>query len=122
MELKLQLLILSGCIITLAIIVNMIKKEKLELKYSLLWILISVSIGVLCLFSDSIIFIAHFMGVVTPINALFFLGLLSLLFIVFTLTVAESRKSNRIKELTQRLAILENKLDLLEKNQNSKQM
>ncbi len=115
MELKLQILLLFCCLITLIVIINMIKKEKIDLKYSLMWILICISIGTLSLFSNSITFIAHVMGVATPVNALFFLGLISVLFILFTLTIAESRKSKRIKELTQRLAILENKLESLEK-------
>lgn len=116
MEPKLQILLLSSCLITLIIIINMIKKEKLDLKYSLLWILICISIGILSLFSNSITFIAKVIGVATPVNALFLLGLVSVLFILFTLTIAESRKSKRIKELTQRLAILENKLESVGKH------
>lgn len=115
MELKLQLIIITGCIGTLIVIINMIRREKLDLKYSLLWIIICISIGLLSLFSSSIDFIANLIGVATPINAVFFLGLLAVLFTVFTLTVAESRKAKKITELTQRLAIMEDKIRKLEK-------
>lgn len=54
MELKLQLLLLLGSVSTLVIIINMIRKERLELKYSLLWILMSLSITCLSLFPKKI--------------------------------------------------------------------
>lgn len=114
MELKLQLLLLLGSVSTLVIIINMIRKERLELKYSLLWILMSLSITCLSLFPKSIELIADLMGVVTHINAIFFLGLTSNLIICFSLTISESRKSKKIKELTHAIALLENKLSSVE--------
>ncbi|MCE5169386.1 DUF2304 domain-containing protein [Paenibacillus profundus] len=111
MEAKLQMLLLLGCLTTLVFIINMIRKEKLELKYSLLWIFICISIIFLCVFPNSINAMANLMGIITPINALFFWGLVSSLIINFQLTVAESRKSKKIKELSQAIALLEKKIE-----------
>ena len=111
MELRLQCLILIGCIGVLLGIINMIRKEKLQLKYSLLWILMSIGIFIMCVIPRSIDIIAGIMGVVTPINALFFLGLVAVLAICFSLTVAQSRNAKKVKELAQRVAILEKKVE-----------
>lgn len=108
---KLQMLLLSSCLAILVIIINMVRKEKLELKYSLLWIFICTGIISLCIYPKTIDVIANVMGVIIPINALFFLGLVSSLIISFQLTVAESRKSRKIKELSQALALLEKKIE-----------
>ena len=44
------------------------------LKYALLWIVLAVSILILGCFPQLITWIAHFFGVQTPINMLFFIG------------------------------------------------
>ena len=50
-------------------------------------------------------------GVASPINMLFFLGFCFSLVIIFVLTVAISRVSIRMKQLTQELALYEKKVN-----------
>ena len=59
------------------------------------------------LFPSIISHLAQIMGIDTPINMLFFLGFCFSLAIIFVLTIAISRMSIRIKELTQELALFE---------------
>lgn len=109
MDIKLQVFILTSCIVMLYFIIDMIKKEKLELKYTLLWIIINISIIILCIFPKLIDLIAKLLGIVTPVNAIFFFGITFEILITLSLTVAQSRSSKKLKDLAQEIALLESK-------------
>ena len=102
---KAQIIIAIFIVIALYIIVNMIGKRQLELKYALAWLLVGVGILVLDLFPNLMIGISNLLGIVQPINMLFFVGFCFALCIIFGLTVAISKMSVRIKELAQEIAI-----------------
>lgn len=107
-------LFISLIFITLAFLVfviNLIKKEKLELKYALLWIITSVALITIVLFPYIPYTISQLLGIGLVVNTIFFLGILMLITIVFGLTVALSRASRRITVLTQDLALLKNKVE-----------
>ena len=91
-------------------------EEKMGLKYALLWIVLAVSILILGCFPQLITWIAHFFGVQIPINMLFFIGFCFSLLIIFSLSAALSRNSEKIKKLTQEMGLLEKKLNALEKS------
>jgi HAMP domain-containing protein len=59
--------------------------------------------------------LASLLDIVVPVNLLFLVGNLFLIAIVFSLTVALSRNSRRIRNLTQELALLKNETEQLEK-------
>lgn len=111
MELKLSLFIVLLSVISLVIITNMIRKEKLGLKYALSWMIMAIFIMIMAIIPRFIIVIANLLGVATPINAVFFTGFIFSLAIIFSLTVALSRTSNKVTKLTQELALLKKKLE-----------
>ena len=92
MTVKLQIVIGIAILIVFAILVNMIRRRSLELKYALSWM------AVLC----------------APVNMIFFLGFCFSLVIIFSLTVALSRMSNSIRTLDQMVALNEKRLQELE--------
>lgn len=53
----------------------MVKEEKLLVKHSLLWIFLSLSLLFIVLIPKTTDFIASFLGIAEPINALFFYGI-----------------------------------------------
>lgn len=97
--------------IALYTIIHMVKKENLELKYALSWIGVSVAVLVIAIFPVIIEELAKHLGIISPMNGLFFLGIGFNLLIIFSLTVAQSRNSKRIKELVQKVALLEKELE-----------
>lgn len=107
MNLKIQLIVGFIVVIALSIIVNMIRRKRLELRYALAWLLVGISILILDCFPQLITWLSVKAGVASPINMLFFLGFCFSLMIIFVLTVAVSRMSIRIKELAQELALHE---------------
>ncbi|MFQ7156533.1 MAG: DUF2304 domain-containing protein [Merdimonas faecis] len=104
---KLQIIIAVAILFALGIIINMIRKKALELRYALAWLIVGVGVFVLDIFPGIMVKLASVLGIYSPVNMLFFLGFCFSLVIIFVLTVAVSRMSIRIKELTQELALYE---------------
>ncbi len=101
-------------------ILKMLKAKKLEFKYSIVWIILSFSFIVLSIFPKIVRYVADILHIIEPVNAVYLIIIFFLLVIVFTLTVALSRNSNRVKALTQEIGILKleikkNKDDIDEK-------
>lgn len=107
MNIKIQIIIAIGVLIALTIIINMIRRKKLELRYALVWLLVGVGILILDCFPEMLSWVSKRLGIVSPINMLFFFGFCFSLIIIFSLTMAMSRMSNRIKQLAQEMAIKE---------------
>lgn len=112
-----QLLMISASITLFAIVFYMISKKGLQLRYSLLWFVLSLSI-VLCALSPEPLFrIAHFFGFQSSSNFIFVLAVMFLLIILLSLTVVVSKQATAIKNAIQRIAILEHEIDDLKMNQ-----
>lgn len=107
MDIKIQLIIGVIVVLALAVIINMIRKKRLELRYALAWLLVGISILILDCFPQLINWLAVQFGIADPVNMLFFLGFCFSLMIIFVLTVAVSRMSIRIKQMAQEIALHE---------------
>jgi len=107
---KLQFILLILSLGGLFFLVNQIIKYKLELKYSLLWLFLSLVTILLAVIPGLSGTLAHGLGIETPANLLFLFGILLLLMIVFSLRVALSHHMVKIKQLSQELGIYKNEL------------
>ena len=107
MKIRIQIIIGITVLLALAVIINMIRKKRLELRYALAWLIVGVGILILDCFPQLITWLAKILGIASPINMLFFFGFCFSLVIIFVLTVAVSRASIRIKELAQEVALYE---------------
>ena len=107
MNIRIRIIIAVFIVLALGIIVNMIRKKFLELRYALTWITVGMGILVLDFLPGLTDEISRIMGIYSPVNMLFFMGFCFSLGIIFVLTIAVSRMSNRIKELAQELALHE---------------
>ena len=109
MNLRVQIVVGIIVIFALGVIVNMIRKKELELRYALAWMGVGIAILILDCFPQLITWLSVKAGVANPINMLFFLGFCFSLVIIFVLTVAVSRMSNRVKNLAQEIALYQKK-------------
>ena len=113
---RLNLFAIFGSIILLLIILELIRRKYLRERYALIWIvtgsfflLLSVREGILHGISD-------ILGFSLPVNALFFFGILFLIFIVLALSVVTSRLAEKNKVLTQEVVLLKKRVGDLEKS------
>lgn len=111
MTVKLQIIVGICLFLALTVIVYMIKKRSLDLKYALSWLLALVFVLVLDLFPVLLTKLSMALGVQAPVNMIFFLGFCFSLLIIFTLTVMLSRMAERVRKLAQAVAMNEEKLD-----------
>lgn len=106
MNIKTQILVVLIVVLALLALIDMIRKNKLELKYALLWFVLGIGILIFCCFPALTVLLAQLTGISTPVNLLFFVGFCFSLVIIFSLTAAVSRLSGRVKRLTQEIALL----------------
>lgn len=111
MEVKVQIIIAVILIITLGILVNMVRKRKLELRYTLVWLVMGCGILILDCFPRLMDVLAELIGIASPVNMLFFLGFLFSLSVIFSLTTAVSKMSIQIREMSQELALYKKKME-----------
>ena len=111
MTLRLQIVIAVIILLGLSIVVNMVRRKKIELKYALAWLGAGVLVLVFDCFPQLMDWLAGKLGIALPVNMLFFLGFCFALVIIFVLTIMVSRMSVRIKRLAQEIALYEHEKD-----------
>ena len=98
------------------VLVSLLRKKKLELKYSLLWIATGIILAVLNAFPRLLDSLCDIVGVASSVNGLFmaFFGLAFCL--IMSLTSIVSKQKSDIKTLIQNEALLEARIRELEEN------
>lgn len=103
----LRYVILIGVFIYFYCIFYFLKKKALSLKYSLLWITTGIIMGIIALFPQIIYVFVKWIGIQTPVNGLYAICIFMMMLILISLTSIVSKQTERIKNLTQYIAILE---------------
>lgn len=111
MNIRTQIVVAAILLIALVIVINMVRCRRLELRYALAWLGVGIGTLVLDCFPELMSFMADQVGIASPTNMLFFCGFLFALVIIFTLTVAVSQTSVKIKDLAQEIAFLKKELE-----------
>jgi len=114
MTLKLQIVIGLAILVVFSVLVNMIRRRSLELKYAMSWMVVLFALFIFDCAPWLLNVVSNFLGIYAPVNMIFFLGFCFSLLIIFSLTVALSRLSNSIRTLDQIVALNEKRLEELE--------
>lgn len=114
MEIKFQIIVAVIILLGMAYIVGLIRKNRLELKYALSWLVVAVLVLILDCFPNLMIKLADLLGIASPVNMMFFIGFLFSLVIILVLTVTVSIAASSVKRLTQKIALLEKRILELE--------
>lgn len=111
MTFRLQIVIAVIILLGLSIVVNMVRRKQIELKYALAWLGAGLLVLVFDGFPQLMDWLAGMLGIASPVNMLFFLGFCFALVIIFVLTIMVSRMSVRLKRLAQEIALYEHEKD-----------
>ena len=95
----------------IVLIFELVRRKKLREEYSWLWMLTGVVIFVLAAWYDLLFLITRLIGAVLTTSTIFFFGLFFLILINLYFSVKLSKLSDQVKELTQKLAILGEKVE-----------
>ena len=107
MSLQFRILLIFVAILTAVSILRKIRKEKVQIQYSIFWILFSMLLVVLAIFPVILINLSRKLGIGSPANLVFLIIIFLLLLKSFNLTAEISALEVRLKELTQRIALKE---------------
>lgn len=110
MSIKLQVIVAVLIVLALLVMVNLVRKKRLDLKYALGWFVVSGVILIFDIFPQLLEWVTRLMGIGLAVNMLFFLGFVFSLLLIFGLTMSVSRLSDKVKKLSQEMALLEEKL------------
>ena len=110
-----RVILLVGVLIYLIIIIFLMKKGRMSLKYSLVWFASGMVLLVCAMFPQIICFFTNLIGIYSEVNSVFFVGVCFLLLIILSLTSIASGQSERIRTLVQTQAMLEKRVRELER-------
>jgi len=115
MNFRQQVFMLLTSFLSVGMVVYLIRRSLIDLRYCLLWLLAAFSLVLFALFPQFLTVLSQAVGIMLPVNMLFMLGFYFLAAIVFSLLVIVSRHSLQIKTLSQEVAIL--KVELARKKE-----
>ena len=99
------------------LILILLKKRSISLKYTLLWLLAGVFMGIMVIWPQTLTIIIRFVGIEGNMNGLFVLAIGFVIAILMSLTSIVSKQSEKIKFLIQTIAMLEKRIRDLENKQ-----
>ncbi|AWP25485.1 hypothetical protein PVOR_31479 [Paenibacillus vortex V453] len=110
---KLQVILIASSLLCVVLLINLLSRYRLELKYSILWIAVVVLLFILSIFPKVFSFFSESLGIELPVNALFLFSIFGLICISFSATLEISKANNKIKDLTQEIGIMKRNVEML---------
>jgi len=112
---QLQLFAVVTLLAMLAWVLRLVRARRLNLRDSLLWVVLTGSALGLVLFPPGLKALASLVGAEVPSNALFALGFVYVLLNLLSSTIAISGNAERLRRLTQECALLRAEIEELKK-------
>ena len=109
MSIALRVLLIIVSVMNTLNILRRIRKSKLQIEYSIFWLLFSMVLIVISVFPQIVIKLAQIIGFQSPANMVFLLVIFALMFKSFQSTLEISQLQYKIEELTQKIALEEHK-------------
>ena len=103
-----------GVTVLLLVVLILLRKQRFNLKYSLVWLLSCICMYLFVLFPDLVIEIGDLMGIKTPINVVLLLIIFLMIMMMVSLTVIVTHLQKRVKTLVQHVGIIEKSIRELE--------
>ena len=114
MTARLQLYMILGAVILLAVIFCLLKRGLMSVKYSLLWLLLAVCLVIAAAVPYTGFVLRDLLDIQVPVNLIFLLMFCFVLVVLLSLSVAITQLAEKCKRLTQANAILEKRVRDLE--------
>lgn len=114
MDLELRIFLGIGVILYFALLLHMLKKESIILKYALIWLVCGGLFVLFLIFPEVVFSASRLIGVSNPVNAVFLLFAGFALMMLLSFSSIISKNNGMVRKLTQQLALLENRVRELE--------
>ena len=107
MTLVFRVILIVVSLFTTYYILKRIRQSKLQIEYAIFWILFSGVLIVFSLFPWLVSMFTRMIGMQLPVNFIFLLFIFVLMVKLFFMTIELSTLENKVKDLTQELALEE---------------
>lgn len=107
--------ILAG--VMLLAVIELVRQRKLREEYSVLWVVTALGLLFLAINYGFLVWLTGLIGGVLPTSTLFFGGILFLMLLSLQFSVRLTRNTTRMRQLARKCALLEQRLEELEKPQ-----
>jgi hypothetical protein len=96
-----------GALLMASVVLRLVLRRRLLVKYASLWLVISVVLVVMAVIPGSLRGLSHLLGFQVPSNLLFFCGFVLLLFVTVQVSVELTGVERRVQRLAEELALLQ---------------
>ena len=117
MSIMLRTILIVGSILSFLLCIRRIKQAKLKVTNTVIWMLGTILLIFMAIFTDAVEWVAHKLGFIAPVNFEFFVVLSFLLVQVFIDNIRISQLNEKIKDLDHYIALKEH---TKEKNEDEK--
>jgi hypothetical protein len=102
-----KILAIAMSLIFLIFVFELVRRNKLKEKYALLWLVTGFGILLLASWNTLLVRLTNLLGIVMPINTVFFFGIFFVILINLHFSVVISHLTDQNKRLAQKIALLE---------------
>lgn len=113
-DITFRLALVVGVILYLVVIFFLLKKRKLSVQYSIIWLFSGFALLVFALVPYVVLVLGDILHIVNPVNFVFLAAIGFMLLILLSLSAAVSQLTEKNKTLTQNAALLERRIRELE--------
>lgn len=110
MQIKLQIAVTLICILIMVYFINLIRKNKVELKYIFLWILADIAVLLLCYMPKTLKRIASLLDIYEPLHLVIFIGFIFMGLLFINMSIMLNDNIKKTVSLSQKIALLEDEL------------
>ena len=103
---------LVGSIVTLAVLFEMLRRQRLREKYAVFWVIVALFTLLVAIFPRLLTWAAELIGVAVPANLLFFVASMVLLLVSIHHSYELGRLEDRTRTLAEEVALLRMELEL----------
>jgi hypothetical protein len=118
---RVTLVSLMVSVALLLVVLELVRRRRLQERYSVLWLATGVTLIVLAAWPTLLARIASALGIASPPNALFVVALGFFLAVMLHFSLVISRLSEHTSRLAQRLALLEERIGPLSRDPDREQ-
>lgn len=103
----LHIMLIVGICLYFIILISLIRREQLNLKYTLVWFSLGLLLLIITIFPKIISIISIILGIHSDVNSVFLILFFFILVIVMQLTAIISRNNLRVRRMAQKHALMD---------------
>ena len=116
MQISLKLVLIIITLIYIFLILKSIKKKKLQMSFSLFWLITGILLIIALVIPNLVENISKTLGFEVPATMIFCLTIFVSFYLIFSLTVALSKENKKNTLLIQEVSLLKKRVNELEKS------